>query len=145
MKGTGTKFKANLIAGQPVGDKLTEDQMKMIGISKRMSESNYMNFSPKVRAMYEEQISGVTPTGKVQGITKDKTFVQENQSLKLHLSFHHYLLLMQVVWAVLQVLILDLVVLEALHLSQFHLIILVISTLYSLQFSIIAQHTFEVR
>ena len=77
MKGTGTKFKANLIAGQPVGDKLTEDQMKMIGISKRMSESNYMNFSPKVRAMYEEQISGVTPTGKVQGITKDKTFVQE--------------------------------------------------------------------
>ena len=45
-----------LIAGLPVGEKLTKEQMKIIGISKGMSESNYMNLSPKVRAMYEEQL-----------------------------------------------------------------------------------------
>ncbi len=69
-----------LIAGLPVGEKLTKEQMKIIGISKGMSESNYMNLSPKVRAMYEEQLGNqeLATTNSSTATNSDDTVIKDN-------------------------------------------------------------------
>ena len=56
-KTTSKKFKATLVAGLPVGDRLLPIQMSMIGASKAMSEKNFQNLAPHVQEMYFKQLA----------------------------------------------------------------------------------------
>ena len=58
----GNETKTLLIAGMPVGEKLTKEQLAIIGMARQMDESNFKRYPPNVQQMYEEQSAGQQPT-----------------------------------------------------------------------------------
>ena len=75
-KETASKqFKATLIAGMPVGDKLLPSQMAIIGMSKQMGNT----FSPKIEEMYSNQLKSegngnpVEPAPQIKDSKTEKT------------------------------------------------------------------------